>query len=239
MIWVYIISTGILTLVIAHFFLKSFKEKLLAAGISGKDINKASDTPIPESGGTPILLSYIIGTIGMSIFITNTKISIYGPLLSISIAILLGFMDDVLGLRWRYKLFIPLVASVPLVASFSGATSVSLPVIGTIELGVIYLLVVIPAINIYTGNAINMLAGINLLEVGQSIIIASTLMIIAVLRNDMIMLYLGIPFIFASLVLARENKYPAKVFVGNSYTYGAGQILSAIAILGNMEKVLL
>ena len=34
--------------------------------------------------------------------------------------ILLGFMDDVLDIKWRYKLILPLFASLPLLIAYTG-----------------------------------------------------------------------------------------------------------------------
>ena len=41
--------------------------------------------------------------------------------------ILLGFADDVMDLRWRYKFILPTVASLPLLCVYNGGTSVVLP----------------------------------------------------------------------------------------------------------------
>lgn len=49
-------------------------------------------------------------------------------LLSICFMVLLGFADDVLDLPWRYKLILPTVASLPLLATYSGVTTVLMPV---------------------------------------------------------------------------------------------------------------
>ena len=56
----------------------------------------------------------------------------------------LGFADDVLDLRWRYKMILPTIASLPLLVSYAGSTTVILPnpfaqIFGrVIELGVLY-----------------------------------------------------------------------------------------------------
>ena len=48
-------------------------------------------------------------------------------LLAICFTILLGFMDDVMDLPWRYKLILPAVASLPLLFTYNGVTWVKLP----------------------------------------------------------------------------------------------------------------
>lgn len=48
-------------------------------------------------------------------------------LLSICFMVLLGFADDVLDLPWRYKLILPTIASLPLLCTYNGATTVLMP----------------------------------------------------------------------------------------------------------------
>lgn len=108
------------------------------------------------------------------------------------------------------------------------------------------------AISIFCPNSINILAGINGIEVGQSVIIA-----ILILINDglyllpstpyphpatdshLFSLYLLLPFLGVSLALLKHNWYPAKVFVGDTYCYFAGMVFAVVGILGHFSKTLL
>lgn len=42
-------------------------------------------------------------------------------------AVLLGFADDVVDLKWRYKLIVPTIATFPLLVAYNGLTSVIVP----------------------------------------------------------------------------------------------------------------
>ena len=59
-------------------------------------------------------------------------------------AVLLGFADDVTDLKWRHKLIVPTIASVPLVVAYNGTTSVVVPkalrfFLGmNVDLGILY-----------------------------------------------------------------------------------------------------
>jgi UDP-N-acetylglucosamine--dolichyl-phosphate N-acetylglucosaminephosphotransferase len=80
----------------------------------------------------------------------------------------LGFADDVLDIRWRVKIWFPLVASIPILIVYYvtyGNTFVLLPIplrgiFGkhVIELGVFYY-VYIGFLSVFSTNAINILAG--------------------------------------------------------------------------------
>lgn len=107
------------------------------------------------------------------------------------------------------------------------------------------------ALSIFCPNSINILAGINGLEVGQSIVLAVILLI-----NDLCYLFtpltspaakdshlfsaiLVIPLLGVSLGLYKYNRYPSKVFVGDTYCYFSGMVFAVIGILGHFSKTLL
>jgi UDP-N-acetylglucosamine--dolichyl-phosphate N-acetylglucosaminephosphotransferase len=108
------------------------------------------------------------------------------------------------------------------------------------------------AVAIFCPNAINMLAGINGIEVTQSIVIACLLLLNDTLflspftpyphpatDSHLFSIYLLIPFIGVSLALWYHNWYPARVFVGDTYCYFAGMVFVAVGILGHFSKTLL
>jgi UDP-N-acetylglucosamine--dolichyl-phosphate N-acetylglucosaminephosphotransferase len=127
------------------------------------------------------------------------------------------------------------------------------PYLGTlIDVGWLYY-AYMAAIAIFCPNSINILAGINGIEVSQSILIALLL-----LANDILSLhyassppggpatdphlfsiYLLLPFLGVSLALWCHNWYPAKVFVGDTYCYFAGMVFAIVGILGHFSKTLL
>jgi len=120
-----------------------------------------------------------------------------------------------------------------------------------VDLGGFYYLYM-AAVSIFCPNCINILAGINGIEVGQSLVIAFLLVL-----NDMLYLspklhqphpaaeshlfsvYLLLPFIGVSMALLKHNWFPAKVFVGDTYCYFAGMVFAVVGILGHFSKTLL
>ena len=94
--------------------------------------------------------------------------------------LLLGFADDVLDLRWRHKLLLPTLASLPLLMVYyvtCDRTDIVVPVVlrsilgSNIDLSFLYY-IYMGMLAVFCTNAINILAGINGLEAGQSVIIA-------------------------------------------------------------------
>ncbi|SCW00523.1 LAFE_0C06062g1_1 [Lachancea fermentati] len=189
------------------------------------------------------------------------KLSEYlSAVLCLESTVLLGIADDLFDLRWRHKFFLPAVAAIPLLVVYYvdfGVTYVLIPEFirklcgtskTTVDLGALYY-IYMAAMAIFCPNSINILAGVNGLEVGQSIILSAIFLI-----NDFIYLLIGteaskeshlfsailiIPFLGVSLGLWKWNRWPAKVFVGDTYCYFAGMVFSVVGILGHFSKTTL
>jgi UDP-N-acetylglucosamine--dolichyl-phosphate N-acetylglucosaminephosphotransferase len=118
-----------------------------------------------------------------------------------------------------------------------------------LDLSVLYF-VYMGMLAVFCTNAINIYAGINGLEAGQSYVIGCAILVhnfVEVsLQNDstlkenhlfssMVMLI----FVGCTLGLLRHNWYPADVFVGDTFCYFAGMTFACVGILGHFSKTLL
>jgi len=179
-------------------------------------------------------------------------------LLAICCMCFLGFADNVLDLRWRDRLWLPLAASLPLLMVYAvdgGGTLIVVPkmlvpLLGpTLQLGMLYYLFM-ACLAIFCTNAINILAGVNGLESGQAVVIGVTILVNNLIQlyrwpdgplhdNNLFSLYLVLPFVGVSSALMKHNWYPSKVFVGDTFCYFAGMTFAVAAILGHFSKTLL
>lgn len=119
-----------------------------------------------------------------------------------------------------------------------------------LDLGIFYY-AYMSALSIFAPNSINILAGINGLEVGQSIILGVIFLINdmcylltstisqAAFDSHMLSAIFIIPFLGVSLGLFQYNFYPARVFVGDTYCYFSGMVFAVVGILGHFSKTLL
>jgi UDP-N-acetylglucosamine--dolichyl-phosphate N-acetylglucosaminephosphotransferase len=48
-----------------------------------------------------------------------------------------------------------------------------------------------------------------------------------------------IPFLFCALALFKWNRFPSKVFVGDTFCYCAGMTFAVVGILGHFSKTLM
>ncbi|KAH8789466.1 UDP-N-acetylglucosamine:dolichyl phosphate N-acetylglucosamine-1-phosphate transferase [Hyaloscypha sp. PMI_1271] len=189
----------------------------------------------------------------------HSKLASYlSAILSLQSVSILGIGDDLFDIRWRHKFFIPGIASIPILIVYFvdfGVTQIVIPIPlrphlgGLFDLGFLYY-VYMAAVAIFCPNSINILAGINGIEVSQSLVIAFLLVL-----NDcfyllapyphpatdshLFSLYMLLPFIGVSLALWWHNWYPSRVFVGDTYCYFAGMVFAVVGILGHFSKTLL
>ena len=157
----------------------------------------------------------------------------------------------------RYKLILPTIASLPLLTSYSGSTAIYIPsplqnllmkdyqytTLGytinsfvdvdseangaIVELGKLFLLFM-SLLSVFCTNSINILAGINGLECGQSYVIACSILYFKLYdiyylgnsgENQLFAIVMILPFIGVSLGLLHHNWYPSSVFVGDTFCY--------------------
>jgi len=140
------------------------------------------------------------------------------------------------GLNQAVKMLMVLPAAFPLIAAGAGSWSMTFPVIGVVDWGLIYPLVLLPIGLLFVSNVVNMLAGVNGLEAILSLI-ASTALGIHAYQNGMTEAY-ALSFILAGTLIAFlfYNKYPATVLPGDSLTYLCGAVMFSVMVIGDMEK---
>jgi UDP-N-acetylglucosamine--dolichyl-phosphate N-acetylglucosaminephosphotransferase len=185
-------------------------------------------------------------------FTTKLQLEYNASLLSICFMSFLGFSDDMLDLKWRYKLVLPMIASFPLIFAYTGSTSILLPKFMTallgsnlLNLGFVFR-IYMSMLAVFCTNSINIYAGINGLEVGQSLIIGISIIFYNLIeltsghvQVSLFSLSLMIPFVMTSFALFLFNKYPSYCFIGDTYCYFAGMTFACAGILGHYSKTLL
>ncbi len=103
---------------------------------------------------------------------------------------------------------------------------------GLVDLGRFYQIYMVLLV-VFCTNAVNIYAGVNGLECGQVYVIACSILTMAAIElqdnrseNYTLSLVFLPPFIATTLALLRSNWYPARVFVGDTFTNYAGMALA-------------
>ena len=148
----------------------------------------------------------------------------------------MGLLDDWMDLKWRYKAFMPLIAALPLVylAIEDGLrTSISLPLIGTIQFYNAYYYIIIPLIVMIVTNTVNQLGGLNGLE---TVCPAIVLIGLVVLSQSYAILMLGPIILWLALAVLNVQ---GKIFVGNTGSFAIGMTIASFAVITGQKLSLL
>lgn len=235
---------------IVSFFLTNWWIKVAKKNeLVGKDMNKFNGGNVAEAGGIAAISAIILGTlfyIFIKTFIIKSEASLLNVLvllITLLMAVFIGFIDDVLGwkkgLRQWQKALMTLPIAIPLMVLNMGKHVMDIPLLGGVDLGWIYPLLLIPIAILGTTNGFNILAGYNGLEAGLGMIIFSFFGVVSFVHGSMWLAVIAGIIVFSLAGFFIFNKYPAKIFPGDSLTYPLGAMIGTFAILGNMERLAL
>ena len=103
-----------------------------------------------------------------------------------------------------------------------------IPFIGPVDFGILYPLLLIPIGVVGASNMVNLLGGLNGIETGMGLVYTGMLSIYAYTLQEFATAALGAIAFMALLAFLYYNKYPAKIFPGDSLTYLLGLLCSKI-----------
>ena len=217
--------------------------KMKRRGLTGKDRNKPGLPEVPEMGGFGIIAGFSAGVlvaVGLSSFfglqfgLNLNLVLVLAALSTILLMAIIGIIDDLVSINQLIKALIPLFAAMPLVAINVGETTMSFPLIGSIEFGVWYALLLIPIGVAGASNVTNMLEGFNGLGAGMGVIACTSLAFIAWKTNSPEALIILTAMIGALIAFFYYN-FNGKMFIGDIGTLSIGAVIACAVIIGNFE----
>jgi len=236
-----IFIAGGISFLITFLFMPFWMKKARSIGLTGKDMNKYDKPEIPETGGIVVFFGFIAGILFLTLlyYLWNDMNTVYyylASMISLSIITIIAYMDDISGwkkgfARWK-KPILTSIAVLPLIPFIINRTDITL--IGIpIELPYLfYPLVLVPIGFIGATNAVNLLGGFNGLEAGLGLIACATLMWFS---YGTIFFPLMFVAFFSILAFFWYNRYPSRVFPGDTFTYFLGGLLAIFAVLGRYQ----
>jgi phospho-N-acetylmuramoyl-pentapeptide-transferase len=198
----------------------------------------------PTMGGLIIVIPAIVGAVLSLIMDQKTTIEALIILITFSLFTLLGLKDDISkltkkknkGISAGGKLLIQILISLipALYVYYNGGSSVSVFGLATINLGIFYPLF---AVFLITGfsNAVNLTDGLDGLASGLSVFTLTAVSIICVAMGRSDLAIISAAVAGSCLTFLYYNKYPAKVFMGDTGSLALGGIIAALAVIGKFE----
>ncbi len=246
----YILLTAIfVSLISSLIFLPRWIKKTQKINLTWPDMNKYSHPKnVSASGGIIVVFSFAISVLlylGLKTFIyapSSYQVEIFAILSVVLFYALIGLTDDLLG--WKHggltiysRIFLSVLASIPLVVINAGNSTVSIPFFGSINLGIYFPLIVVPLAVGFVATTYNFLAGFNGLEAGLGIILLSFASFVSYVTGSLWLSIIGLCMVASLVVFLIFNWSPAKVFPGDVLTYSIGALFISMAILGNFERI--
>ncbi|HLC55294.1 MAG TPA: hypothetical protein VJJ75_02040 [Candidatus Nanoarchaeia archaeon] len=250
----------VLSFIVALLSMPLWIRYLKRIGLVVPDKNKKDQKKlIPISGGIVVLCGMLAG-IMLYIFIQifyydkggqGSLLYMFAAVTTVMLITFIGFLDDLIvnkhigestGLKQWQKPILTLLTAVPLMVVKAGTTFFYVPFIPGIDrldVGLMYPLLFVPIGIVGASNMINMLGGLNGLEAGMGLIYMGSMSLYAY-ANERYAAAAIAAIVFAALfAFWLYNKFPARIFPGDSLTYLLGASLVSVAILGNLEKAAL
>ena len=225
-LYVIAIICGLLSFFVTHLSMPVIIRKLEQADIVGKDIHKSWKPIVAEMGGFGILFGF---TLGMFSGIYMHDLLAF-PLCVVLVVILLvgiiGIVDDLLALSSKTKFFLLFLAGLPLIWAAPP------------NVGLLYLITIPIALSIGS-NLTNMLAGLNGIESGLGVISMTSLTIACIILGKYDVTIISMSMLGALISFLYFNRYPAKIFPGDTGTLIIGAAIVSIAFIGRVKLIAL
>jgi len=210
-------------------FVRLLKGRMLSFGVGGIDINKPDRPRIPEAGGMMLLPGvWILVLLLVSLRLINPLGYVF--LFTLTCFAAIGFFDDGFKLfkketGWSRYLANRAVVSFVFTLPFAFLT---LPTItGAVPFAVYWYAVAAGALILATASMANSFAGLNGWEVGSSAIVLAGLTVMVSFSPiyTLTLITLCMLMLGAQLALLWFNRYPARVFPGDSGTLMVGAFM--------------
>ena len=229
-----------------------FIKLMLKKGMFGVDIHKKEQSKVAEMGGIVMLISIIISSVITILVVDDSslQLSIGIFCITITIAGIIGIIDDFVNLNAILKPVLLLLASIPIIVStwFSTGPLYNpeplFPLIGQTRLTIVYL-ILLPFVITVPANAVNMIDVFNgSMATTTIIVLIATFIANLIIFNKNpdtvdptnVFVFMIIGVLIAFLIF---NRYPARVFGGDSGSLTIGAALGAIAVLGRLEIIVI
>src|SRR5947209_17774999 len=226
-----LVASAMVSFIAAYLFLPWLIRSLRGTTLVGKDLNKLHGPLVPEMGGIGVILGFYVGVgILAALVVPADSSALFFAALSACLgAGVVGLMDDMFRLRKRSKAILPFILALPLGAVvYSAKTTVLLG----LDIGILMALVV-PLGVTSASNAANMLEGFNGLGAGLGVIMTASLIALSLLTGAQEGLFLLFPLLGALAAFLCFNRYPARVFPGDSMTLFTGATIACAAIISS------
>lgn len=188
---------------------------------------------VPRMGGLAMFFGVLVT---FAIFFSEFS-RFKGIFLGMVIIVIVGLIDDTIGLEPRYKFMGQIVAAMaPMLISDVSISFLGGVVGSNFSMGILSFPLTLFWIVGIT-NAINLSDGLDGLASGISLIAFTSFGFLAYQRGDMVLLALCLALIGSILGFLKYNTHPAEIFMGDTGSLFLGYSLGTLSLAGNFKSL--
>ena len=202
---------------------------------------KVHVNPVPRIGGVAIVLAVALSiTATLVVFGSHAAAASVRGLATViggALAVhLVGLVDDIRPMRARWKFLAQIVVACGVFVAGLRVTTLSLPFVGTVELGGVVGMLFTVLWFVGITNAFNLIDGLDGLAAGAALFALTTMFVVASSNGLIGAATVTIILAGATVGFLCFNFYPASIFLGDSGSLFLGFMLAGIGLLGSQKS---
>jgi UDP-N-acetylglucosamine--dolichyl-phosphate N-acetylglucosaminephosphotransferase len=216
---------------------KKFISRFHSGGFVVRDMYKPERPNIPTMGGIALIGGIMVSLVASEVLIRNTDFIVKLLLFYFVIFIygMFGLLDDLIRIKSRFKkIYILFFLALP-IALLQVSGDINIPFINvSFHIGWVKAFIIAPLYVMVVANLINMHAGFNGLDSGLTCVLLMFAGLKAYNQQDGdTLLYLA-PVLGGIIAFFWYNKYPSRIFSGNTGSLMFGAAVGGLLILYNL-----
>lgn len=230
----FVIAAGVALLITPFVIILAAK----TGAMDAPDPRKVHKRPVPRIGGIGIYAAFMVSILSMMAMVdleSEVVFELAGLLVSGTLIVLVGIIDDYKNLPAKVKLLGQIIAASVLVFAFDVRIDFVTDPFGD-YLYLEYL--AIPATLFWIvglTNTVNLIDGLDGLAAGVSMIASITIFLVALQQDIILVAVLTAALAGAALGFLYYNFNPAQIFMGDSGSMFLGFMLAGISVIGAVK----
>lgn len=151
------------------------------------------------------------------------------------VIVAVGLIDDIRGIRVRYKLLGQIFAASFICSAGYYLNVVAVPFVGPVELNPYVGMAISVVWVVGLINAFNLIDGIDGLAAGTAFIISAGLVVLAALTNARVLFLVSTVLAGSTLAFLFFNFHPARIFMGDTGSMFLGYMLGAVTLIDTFK----
>ena len=228
-------TASLTAFLVTYFTIPPLAAWLKRRNIVGIDIHKLDRPEIPQMCGLSVIAGIAVGMLSLELLGGPSR-DIVAFLATVLIAGTIGAIDDLRPLGPKLKPALTALAAIPILLLGTYNPHPIFPLVGAFRLTIIYPLLILFAIAV-PANAVNMLDVFNGSMSGTLTIVSLALAIVLAISGNATSMGLALALFGSLLAFYLFNRYPARVFGGDTGSLAIGAAVGALAVIGRIELV--